>query len=104
MQSFLINIATFIKPYVMQVSIILVTCSLVVVDTYIHGRIKRAIRGLNFIFRIAIYVLLFTFVYGFMITFLSPPLAKFLFTLSPGMLISFLFFSFILLGIFIERK
>ena len=104
MQSLLLNISTLIKPYVMQISIILVTCSLVVVDSYIHNRIKRVIRGLNFVLRVAIYVMLFTFVYGFLITFVSPILAKMLFSLSPSFLILFLLFCFITLGILIERK
>lgn len=104
MQSLMLNIAMYIKPYMMQVSIIMVTCSLVVVDSYIHNRIKRAIRGLNFVFRISIYVLLFAFVYGFMITFLSPMLAKLLYSFSPVVLISFLLVGFIFLGVMIERK
>jgi len=104
MQSLMLNFSALIKPYVMQISIILVTCSLVVVDSYIHSKLKRLIKGLNFVFRIGIYVLLFTFVYGFMITFISPSLAKLLYSLSPGILLLFLIFSFTLLGILIERK
>lgn len=104
MQPLMLNISTFIKPYVMHISIVLVTCSLVVVDSYIHNRIKRVIRGLNFIFRVAIYVLLFTFAYGFVITFLSPQLAKMLYSFSPSVLILFLLFCFVTLGVLIERK
>lgn len=104
MQSLMLDIFVFLKPYVMQISIILVTCSLVVLDRYLHNKIKREIRRLNFVFRVAIYVLLFTFVYGFMITFISPLLAKVLLSLSPAVLILFLLFSFITLGILIERK
>lgn len=104
MQSLMLDIFVFLKPYVMQISIILVTCSLVVLDRYLRNKIKREIRRLNFVFRVAIYVLLFTFVYGFMITFISPLLAKVLLSLSPAVLILFLLFSFITLGILIERK
>ena len=104
MYSPFIALAAFIKPYMLQISLILVTCSLVVLDSYIHHKIKRMIRGLAFIFRVAVYVLMFTFVYGLLITYLSPLLARWLYSLSEGLLLLSLLFSFVLLGVLIERK
>jgi hypothetical protein len=98
------TLASYIKPYILQVSFVVVTCGLVVAETYMHTAVKRLIRNYHFIIRVAIYVFMFAFVYGFLVTYLGPLLARMFVSFSDELLIGTLVVIFVLFGILIERK
>lgn len=104
MQGILSGLASYIKPHIMQVAFVVVTCGLVVLETYIHATVKRLIHRYHFVLRVAIYVGMFAFVYGLLVTYLSPRLAHMLVAFSDGLLIASLIGVFILFGYLIERK
>jgi len=98
------SIASYIRPHIIQVSFVMVTCGLVVAESYMHSMVKRTIRNYHFIIRVAIYVFMFAFVYGFLVAFLGPRLARGLVTLGDGALLATLSLVFIAFGVLIERK
>lgn len=97
-------LASYIKPYIFQISFVIVTCALVVAEAYLHGSVKRLIRKYHFVIRVTIYVIMFAFVYSLLVTFLGPRVARVLYTLSDGMLLVSLTVIFVVLGVLIERK
>jgi len=98
------SIASYIRPHIFQVSFVVVTCGLVVAESYMHSLVKGLIRNYHFIIRVAIYVFMFAFVYGFLVTFLGPRIGRGLATLSDGALLATLSIVFVVFGILIERK
>jgi hypothetical protein len=104
MQAMVSGLASYIKPYIVHVAFVMVTCGLVVLETYIHATVKRVIRPYHFVLRVAIYVFMFAFVYGFLVTYFGPRLARILMSLSDGVLLSTLIAVFVVFGYLIERK
>ncbi|MBD3671653.1 MAG: DUF3392 family protein [Gammaproteobacteria bacterium] len=104
MNEFINFIAGHIRSNLMQVSIIVVTCSLVVFDSYIRASMKRMVRGYHFVIRVLAYIFLFAVLYGFIVTYLSPVLARTLVGLAPASLVMTIAFLFIVLGYLIERR
>lgn len=98
------TLASYIRPQILHVSIVVVTCALVVLESYIHGIVKGMIRSYHFVVRVAVYVVMFAFVYGFLVTYLSPRLAIGLNHLNSEMLVITLLVVFVIFGIMIERK
>ena len=91
-------------PYLHEISTALVTCFLVVMGNDINRNLRKRIKGLPFLVRTSVFVLLTAFGYGMMVVLVSPFLAGQMARLPAQWLIPVLVSSFIVLGMLAERN
>ncbi len=98
------TVAQFMRPYLSEIAIALVACSLVMAGGEINRHLRAVLRGHNFIVRTLVFVLLNAFGYGLVIVHLSPQLAKMLASLSSSWLVGVVLSTFVLIGLWAQHN
>ena len=102
--SMLNHLASFLLPWVSEVSTAIVACVIVMFAVDINRIVRRLLTGQGFILRTLVFVMINAFGYGLAIVALSPILAKQL-KLMPGYwMLLIVLGSFMLLGFWAQKN
>ncbi|MCG8603429.1 DUF3392 domain-containing protein [bacterium] len=99
-----LSLSNWMRPYVYQISLALVTTLAVIYSSSINRSIRRQIRGLHFFMRTLIFVFVCTFGYGAAIVFVTPHISDMLRSLDRNWLAPIVVLSFLLLGVLGEKN
>jgi uncharacterized membrane protein len=94
----------FIAPYIRDISLALITCTLVILGGDINRFIRQLLRNQHFVIRTFAFILLNAFGYGLLIVNASPYLARTLMRLESGMMFAVVIFSFVVIGLWAQKN
>jgi len=100
----LADIGSAIRPYNSDIALAFVASLLVIIGGDINRHIRNLISNAHFLIRTIIFILVCTFGYGFLTLFLTGIITKQLSAIPLVYLALVVFSSFILLGVYAERK
>jgi hypothetical protein len=98
------SFAQLLRPYLSEIAISLVACTLVIAGNDINRFVRGVLRGHNFVLRTLAFVLINAFGYGLLIVHLSPFLARQLATLNSNWLVCVVCGSFLVIGVWAQRN
>lgn len=93
-----------IVPYISQISVAFIACSLVILGGDINRLLRKLLSGQHFIIRTLAFIALNAFGYGLLIVKASPLLSGWLHSLDKGVLFTAVLSSFIVVGMWAQRN
>jgi hypothetical protein len=94
----------FIAPYIRDISLALIACTLVLLGGDINRFIRQLLRNQHFVIRTFAFILINAFGYGLLIVNASPYLARTLMRLENGMMFVVVIFSFVVIGLWAQKN
>lgn len=99
-----VQLSVWMRPYTAHIGLAMVACTLVLIDGYVHGAMKQALRPYTFIIRVSGFIALFTFGYAMLAAFLTPMVIGFINDIPSIWFSPVVIVSFIIFGILLEMK
>ncbi|RTE87046.1 MULTISPECIES: DUF3392 family protein [Gammaproteobacteria] len=103
-QDVLLSMSGFVRPYIFQISTMIIATLLVLYGDNINRALKRQISHYHFLIRTLIFILVCAFGYGLLLTWLVPVIANLLASISGLYLGVVTLGILIALGLLAERK
>ncbi|HFG2159167.1 TPA: DUF3392 domain-containing protein [Vibrio cholerae] len=91
-------------PYLSEISIALVACTLVMLGGEINAFLRRALRNQHFLVRTLAFIFINAFGYGLIIIKASPYVARTLAQLESGMMLTLIVSCFVVIGLWAQRN
>ncbi|KAE8435863.1 DUF3392 domain-containing protein [Vibrio cholerae] len=91
-------------PYLSEISIALVACTLVMLGGEINAFLRRALRNQHFLVRTLAFIFINAFGYGLIIVKASPYVARTLAQLESGMMLTLIVSCFVVIGLWAQRN
>lgn len=103
-QDILLSMSGFVRPYIFEISTMVIATLLVLYGDNINRAVKRQISHYHFIVRTFIFILLCAFGYGLLLTWLVPLIARLLHSV-PSLYLGVVTIGILIaLGVLAERK
>lgn len=93
-----------IVPYISQISVAFIACSLVILGGDINRFLRRILSGQHFIIRTLVFIALNAFGYGLLIVKASPFLSGWLHSIDRGSLFVAVLSSFTVIGMWAQKN
>ena len=103
-QDVLLSMSGFVRPYIFQISTMIIATLLVLYGDNINRALKRQISHYHFLIRTLIFILVCAFGYGLLLTWLVPVIANLLASISGLYLGVVTLGILVALGLLAERK
>lgn len=102
--SFFNQVGNYLTPYLSDISIAMIACSLVMLGGDINKALRAFLSGKHFIIRTCAFIGVNAFGYGLLIVKMSPILSSALKSIQPAFMLAIVLSTFIMIGIWAQKN